>query len=79
MAEKYKAELVTVTEKFEKINDYIYESRHTTIKNDIEHGKFVKEVVFKTEDIEEAKVSHTKYNYSALETDITDLKEHMKS
>ena len=66
-------------EKFQKINDYIHDSRYTTLMKDAEHTKFIKEESTKTEDIQDARASQNKMNYSALETDITDLKQSLKN
>ena len=75
LAEKYKKELEVVQEKFDKINDYINDSRYTTIKKDVEHVEFVNSEVTKMEDIENARASQTQMVYSELQSDITDLKE----
>ena len=42
-------------EKFQKINDYIHDSRHTTLLKDKEHTKFIKEESMRTEDIQNAR------------------------
>lgn len=39
------------------------------------HTDFVNEIVTKEEDIIEARATQSKMNYSALESDMTDLKE----
>ena len=77
LAEKYKAELEIVKDKYEKINEYIHDARTNTIKHDAEHAKFVNDTTTNYEDIEAARFSQTKMNYSLLESDITELKEHM--
>ena len=75
LAEKYKKELVVVQEKFDKINNYINDSRYTTIKKDAEHVEFVNSEMTRKEDIENARASQTQMVYSELQSDITDLKE----
>ena len=59
LAERYKKEMELFKEKFKKINDFIHDSRHTTLMKDAVHEKFVNEESTKIEDIQNARASQT--------------------
>ena len=78
MAERYRKEMEEYKQKFQEINDYINDSRYSTIKKGAEYARFVKEESTNETEIQEARAKQTKLNYSALETDITDLRESLR-
>ena len=79
LAEKYRLELETVNDKYQKINEYIHGSRTNTIKHDASNAKFVAETIVETDEINETRNIQTTMNYSALEVDITELKDELKN